>query len=107
MSTFKIHIAAGKKIICTPNGGNGRFKETALLSWDGGTDDPFTVQFFTYDSGKQLPAEPFEGCPSEVTTPFTGTLKRVPAGQDPPPAYSYTISKAGSQPLDPIIIVDR
>jgi hypothetical protein len=54
-----------------------------------------------------MPAEPFEGCPGEVTTPFTGTLKRVPAGQDPPPAYSYTISKTGNLPLDPIIIVDR
>jgi hypothetical protein len=102
---FKIHIA-DKKINVTPKDGNGRFKETALLAWDGGNDDPFTLQFYTYDSGKQLPAEPFEGCPSEVTTPFTGTLKRVPAGQDAP-AYSYTVSKPGYPPLDPIIIVDR
>jgi hypothetical protein len=104
---FTIHIdPKTKQISVTPKGGNGRFKETALLGWDGGKDDPFTLQFFAYDSGKQVPAEPFEGCPNTVTTPFRGTLKRVSAGQDLP-AYSYTISKPGSQPLDPIIIVDR
>jgi hypothetical protein len=104
IASFKIEIAGGK-INCT-NGGNGRFRERTVLHWDGGKEDPFTLEFFTYDSNKSVPAAPFAGFPSTVTTPFTGTLQSVAYGAEPP-TYSYTISKPGGPTLDPIIVVDR
>ena len=105
---IRIHIADGK-IVCTPNGGHGRFQQRTVLEWP---DPNFTLQFFTYDSNKTTPAWPFdpESPPptsgtNGVTTPYSGMLKKVAPG-DPAPSYTYSISQ-GTVGLDPIIIVDR
>ncbi|HWX69723.1 MAG TPA: hypothetical protein VNY25_08495 [Steroidobacteraceae bacterium] len=38
---------------------------------------------------------------------YTGMLKKVEPSPQQPPFYAYSISKAGSETLGPIIIVDR
>ena len=103
---FKIHVAA-KKIFCSPNGGDGQFPHRTQLTWEGGHDDPFTLDFFIDGSNKRTRKWPFRENPttppSTVTTPFTGTLADVPAQT----RFAYSISKQGNDTLDPIIIVDK
>jgi hypothetical protein len=103
---FKIRIA-NKKILCTPNGGNGRFPHKTALTWEGDGDDPFTLEFFADGTNKQTPKWPFQGAapipPSSITTPFTRTLAEI---TDSEVRFAYGISKGGVT-LDPIIIVVR
>jgi hypothetical protein len=103
-------LIQGGKITCTPGNGNGRFRQGTAMQWD--SNETCTLLFYTYDSNKQVPDWPFEGnapTPPQVAvqpgTPFVGTLKPVASGQEAP-SYAYSI-KAGSQVLDPIIIVDK
>jgi hypothetical protein len=106
---YKIDVDPIKKTISvSPNAGHGRHKHSTVLQWSGAAD-PFILEFFTYDSGKATAVWPFVGNPdvgmNGARTPFERALKPLAAGENPP-AYTYSVSKAGYQKLDPIIIVD-
>lgn len=107
-AAYKIHIEGNEQINCTPVGGGGRFHRGTTLSWNGGSNDPFTLEFFVWDGSKTTrPDWPFEHpSPSgdnKATTPFQGVLKAITQSEG---VYAYSISKSGYKTLDPIIIVD-
>jgi hypothetical protein len=102
-NTITIQVKNGK-ISCTPLGGNVRARQLTALEWD--CDEDFSLAFALLD-GKDTPAWPFQHAQPPVAKrdrPFTGTLKRIEPGTEPP-AYKYTIT-VGRHRLDPIIIVD-
>jgi hypothetical protein len=111
MTTLKVGVRRGK-VTCGANGGHVRALHGSVITWESkGEDKKFVLKFErlgmeTGHTGKKLEHWPFqEPQPKAPTNSFTGTLKKLDAGE-PAPAYKYSV-KVGKLILDPIIIVDE